>query len=125
MSRSEWDDARIREAFIDDGGRAEYYDPIDGAREQRRIAGKIFDEWLTDHDAQVAARAIRDAATGVAGFYPEDLWPEPSAEQIAAVHELARSLGLADGSRFHVHGIRHALRLMRQAADDIEAEASA
>lgn len=46
-----WTDARIREAFIDDGGQAEYYDPIDGAREQRRIAGEIFDTWLAARDA--------------------------------------------------------------------------
>lgn len=52
-----WTDARIREAFIDDGGQAEYYDPINGARDQRRIAGAIFDEWLAAHDAEVIRRA--------------------------------------------------------------------
>lgn len=121
----QWSDDRIREVFIDDGGRAEYYDPIDGAREQRRIAGKIFDEWLAAHDAEVAARALRDAATGVGGFYPADLWPDPSAEQNEALHVFAKSIGLPDGSRFHVAGIRHALKLIRGVADDIETEASA
>lgn len=46
----EWTDARIREAFIDDGGQAEYYDPINGARDQRRFAGAIFDAWISTHD---------------------------------------------------------------------------
>ena len=46
----EWTDARIREAFIDDGGQAEYHDPINGARDQRRFAGAIFDAWISTHD---------------------------------------------------------------------------
>lgn len=45
-SPREWTDARIREAFIDDGGQAEYHDPINGARDQRRFAGAIFDAWI-------------------------------------------------------------------------------
>lgn len=51
----EWTDDRIREAFIDDGGQAEYYDPINGAREQRRVAGAIFDAWLAARDARISA----------------------------------------------------------------------
>lgn len=50
-----WGDAQIREAFIYDGGESEYRDPINGASEQRRTAGKIFDSWLTEHDAKVRA----------------------------------------------------------------------
>lgn len=46
-----WTTERIREAFIDDGGLAEYHDPINGAAEHRRIAGAIFDAWLEAHDA--------------------------------------------------------------------------
>ena len=52
-----WTTERVREMFLDDGGQAEYYNPINGAREQRRIAGDIFDRWLTEHDRQVAERA--------------------------------------------------------------------
>lgn len=48
-----WTDDRIREAFLDDGGQAAFYDPINGEKEQRRIAGAIFDEWLTSHDEAV------------------------------------------------------------------------
>jgi hypothetical protein len=51
--REAWTDVRIREAFIYDGGESEYHDPINGAREQRRIAGAIFDAWLIAHDAEV------------------------------------------------------------------------
>jgi hypothetical protein len=54
----EWTDEQIRDAFIDDGGLAEYYDPINGAREQRRIAGAIFDEWLSKHDETVRRDAL-------------------------------------------------------------------
>lgn len=61
-----WDTAKIREAFIDDGGQADYYDPINGAKEQRRIAGEIFDRWLEARDAEAAealARVKRGAKT--------------------------------------------------------------
>lgn len=51
-----WTDDRIREAFIYDGGEAEYHDPISGAQTQRRVAGYIFDAWLAAHDA-----ALREA----------------------------------------------------------------
>ena len=54
--REVWTDERIREAFIDDGGLAEYHDPINGAREQRRDAGAIFDTWLAAHDAELLRR---------------------------------------------------------------------
>jgi len=54
--REAWTDERIREAFIYDGGESEYHDPIDGAREQRRIAGAIFDTWLAKHDAELLRR---------------------------------------------------------------------
>jgi hypothetical protein len=50
-----WTDEKIREGFIDDGGQSAYYDPINGEKEQRRIAGAIFDEWLARHDAEVRA----------------------------------------------------------------------
>lgn len=52
-ARVVWTDERIREAFIYDGGEAEYHDPINGAREQRRVAGATFDAWLIAHDAEV------------------------------------------------------------------------
>ena len=55
-----WDDAKIREAFIYDGGEAEYYDPINGAKEQRRRAGEVFDRWLAAHDAEVRARVVAE-----------------------------------------------------------------
>lgn len=48
-----WDDARIREGFIYDGGEAEFHDPIHGAQTQRQIAGEIFDRWLVEHDERV------------------------------------------------------------------------
>ncbi|MGN7968990.1 hypothetical protein [Microbacterium sp. 22296] len=50
---SVWTDDRIREAFLDDGGQAAYHDPINGEKEQRRIAGDIFDGWLASHDEAV------------------------------------------------------------------------
>jgi len=62
-----WDDAAIREAFIDDGGQSEYHDPINGAQTQRRVAGGIFDRWLAAHDREVAAKALREAA---ANWFP-------------------------------------------------------
>jgi hypothetical protein len=41
-----WGDDRIRGVFIDDGGLSEYHNPINGAEENRRIMGAIFDAWL-------------------------------------------------------------------------------
>lgn len=59
-----WDTARIREAFIYDGGEAEYHDPERGAQTQRQVAGEIFDRWLAAHDAEILAaereRIIQD-----------------------------------------------------------------
>lgn len=48
-----WDDARIREAFIYDGGEAEYHDPIHGRQTQRKAAGETFDRWLKARDARL------------------------------------------------------------------------
>lgn len=47
------------------------------------------------------------------GYYPADLWPKPSEEQMKALHEFAPTVGMTDGSSFHVNGIRHALGLVR------------
>lgn len=52
-----WDDAKIREAFIYDGGEAEYHDPIHGRETQRKVAGETFDRWLRAHDAALLARS--------------------------------------------------------------------
>lgn len=59
----EWTDERIREAFIYDGGESEYHDPINGAREQRRIAGAIFDAWLAAHDEALLASTRTEVGT--------------------------------------------------------------
>lgn len=72
-----WTDERIREAFIYDGGESEYHDPINGAQTQRKIAGDIFDSWLSEHDRQVAERAWDEATarerddSGCVCFSPE------------------------------------------------------
>ena len=63
-----WDTEKIREAFIYDGGEAEYYDPISGASEQRRIAGGIFDAWLAVYTAEKQAEALELAAAAGAGY---------------------------------------------------------
>ena len=75
-TREAWTVERIREAFIYDGGEAEYHDPIDGAREQRRFAGEIFDAWLAAHDAQVlrdAAEALDASASHLDPKHPVEL----------------------------------------------------
>ena len=67
-----WTTERVREMFLDDGGQAEYYDPINGAREQRRIAGDIFDRWMTEHDRLVAERAWEEGARWAAVEFGKD-----------------------------------------------------
>ena len=67
-----------------------------------------------------AVEVIREIVAEVDAFYPREVWPDATDEQIASLHEWARAAhGLGDGSRFHVGGIRHALRLVQQLADDL------
>lgn len=65
MSAAVWTDERIREAFIYDGGEAEYHDPISGAQTQRHVAGSIFDAWLAAHDAALLATVSTPPAEDV------------------------------------------------------------
>lgn len=67
---------------------------------------------------------VRAIVAEVDAFYPRDLWPCVTDQQLASLHEWARAAhGLPDGSRFHVAGIRHALRLVQQIADDVDTTA--
>lgn len=61
---------------------------------------------------RLAAEYIEDTLKSLSAHYPLDLWPEVTPEQMAALHDFARTLGMQDGSRFHVGGIRHALKLL-------------
>jgi hypothetical protein len=47
---------QVRDGYADDGGQAEYLDPING-HHQRGESLKAFDRWLVEHDAEVAAAA--------------------------------------------------------------------
>lgn len=67
----QWTDEKIREGFIYDGGESEYHDPEHGAQTQRKIAGDIFDAWLTEHDRQVAERAW-DEGRDNSPFFPTE-----------------------------------------------------
>lgn len=76
--RGQWTDARIREAFIDDGGLSEYHDPIHGAATQRRVMGGIFDAWLAERDrrhrgsiADDEREALRQVVVGSWKAYQE------------------------------------------------------
>ncbi|MDF2899686.1 MAG: hypothetical protein K0Q46_6472 [Rhodococcus erythropolis] len=101
-----------------DLARAAYCSYLEGTSRTREESAAEFDRWLADHDAQV----LRDAATEIGEHYPPDVWPRPTDEQMRQIHEFARSIGLPDGSRFHVHGIRHAITLLRETASRIEKE---
>jgi len=57
-----WDDDRMREAFIYDGGESEYHDPEHGAQVQRQVAGEIWDRWLKAHDEKIRAE-LREGET--------------------------------------------------------------
>lgn len=73
---------------------------------------------MTDMNAN-AVEVVSMLVAEVDSFYPRDLWPDATDEQIVSLHEWARAAhGLPDGSRFHVGGIRHALRLVQQLAED-------
>lgn len=101
-----WTDERIREAFIYDGGEAEYHDPINGAKEQRRSAGEVFDTWLAAHD-----RALLDGAG------PKSV---PDDEREALV---ARLRDHAAGIDLLAHGTSQEGFDMRSAADLLESGA--
>lgn len=68
------------------------------------------------------AGVLRETADRIDEFYPLDMWPDVRGEHTAALHDFARSLGMADGSPFHVAGIRHALKQVRQRATELERE---
>lgn len=87
-----------------------------------RVVSAEFDRWLERHDRGVAAHALRDVATEISSHYPIDFWPKVTDEEMKALHEFAETLGMADGSRFHVGGIRHAVGLVRSEAARIEEE---
>jgi hypothetical protein len=83
-----WTDTQIREGFIDDSGLSEYHDPINGARDQRRIAGAIFDEWLREHDRRLSRKVWFEGASSrqchcsaysegecACGMYPSEVNP--------------------------------------------------
>lgn len=55
-----WDDAKIREAFIYDGGESEYHDPINGASSNRLTMGSIFDRWLKARDERIRAEVAEE-----------------------------------------------------------------
>ena len=74
-------------------------------------------------DTEREARALEAAANQVDSHYPTDLWPPVTDEQLRALHKFARSIGLPDGSRFHVAGIRHAARLVRAEAARLREDA--
>lgn len=119
-----WTDDRIREGFIDDGGRAEYYDPINGAREERRIAGAIFDSWLKAHDAAVIAataeaadaRALRAFATELRERYSEDVFSPMTDKDHRSVNDALA--GRAEGT--HVTRDRVSADMMRRAASQAD-----
>lgn len=73
----------------------------------------------SEGEEQRVAEAVRALVAEVDAFYPRDVWPEASDDQMASLHAWARAAhGLPDGSRFHVAGIRHALHLIQLLAED-------
>ena len=70
---------------------------------------------MSDQEARDEREAlVLDAAAAeLEARYPRDIWPEPTDAQLIALHKFARSIGLPDGSRFHVGGIRHAAAMLR------------
>lgn len=66
-----WGDERIREVFIDDGGLSEYHDPINGAKENRRVMGAIFDAWLQSVKAAAWDEAFREVRAIPHWYSPE------------------------------------------------------
>jgi hypothetical protein len=86
-----WTVERIRAAFIDDGGLSEYHDPINGARDQQRIAGRIFDEWLAEHDLETRRQAIDDAYVAVVEGFNQKLETYARDEKITTAATGARA----------------------------------
>jgi hypothetical protein len=75
-------------------------------------SGHLADAVLALFSPVVRTAELHEVVEKVASFYPEDLWPEPTAADRVAFNEFAKTLGRADASSFHVSGIRHALRLV-------------
>jgi hypothetical protein len=88
--------AQIREIYADDGGLAEYHDPIDGHR-QRGHSLKEFDLWLAAHD-----KAIRDAALTEAAEVCQRIQDDPEFESgvgVVAAKIVIRSLAASEPTR--------------------------
>jgi len=69
---------------------------------------------------RLAAEWLADTLAEISGYYPLDVWPAITPEQMKALHEFAETqFGMADGSRYHVGGIRHAIALVRGAASQV------
>lgn len=98
-----------------DAAKAAYPDSI------KQLHDGEFNEsqWMQDAFDRGQVYALRTAATEIGEFYPVQVWPDPTPEQVAKLHDFARSIGMSDGSRFHVRGIRHSLGLVRARADAV------
>ena len=92
-----------------------------GVDEVRRLAAALKAQrpvW------EVQAEALEEAVAEVGSHYPIDMWAEPTDEQLLALHAFAKTIGIPDGSRFHVHGIRHALRNVQARAAELRRSAA-
>lgn len=63
---------------------------------------------------------LREIAREIDSYYPVDVWPEVTPDELRALHEWAKTIGRADGSAFHVAGIRHGMSLVRVLADRMD-----
>ena len=74
------------------------------------------------HDAQVAAKALRAWALDFRDRYPEGVFPKPTSEQYARVHEHLKAEGSAIDN-YSGDLMRRAAACALRAADEIESEA--
>ena len=81
-----------------------------------------FRRFLAAHDAQVAAKALRAWALDFRDRYPEGVFPKPTSEQYARVHEHLKAEGSAIDN-YSGDLMRRAAACALRAADEIESEA--
>ena len=85
---------KIRRWCMDDGGLAEYHDPINGHL-QAKTTGVLFDRWLAAHDAEIRTAALEEAAVIAERFvdhYPEDIFTPEGTSVDAQSARVIRSM---------------------------------
>lgn len=118
------EDSRERSLFTPSTNqiRTEWIESGSDAPTPRIHAAAAFDRWLAVHDAEVARKALTDAADELSAYYPEDVFrPMSDADHKSVNDALAGRLESTHITRDRVSAdvMRRAFNLVRDLAEQI------